>query len=344
MPPHRRGDARDPGAFLDGCGSLALAAGVAGRAGGDVEQPVALGRLARHVARSTSPRSASAAARAPRPTGRRCGSAAGRRRGCRRSRSRRRRARRSRPGTHGRIWSWTGACSRVTATTGPAASLQLLGDVRHARLLAPGAGRPARRRPGRRGAARSRRSPTRRRPTTPQSLASSSWASSAHGTPTPEASSCTRGARRQPVGVPGAKRYMPRRMPSTSTFSGSAGCDDRLVVDRQVVDDVLGVAVAVHPAQAVLDDVARSRTRRPGRRPRRPGWSRPAAASGRRRAAGPRRSAWCGRRWRRSGSRGPSGRRPPRSGRRCAGTRTSSRRRRSGPSARRAWRTTCRPR
>ncbi len=59
-------------------------------------------------------------------------------------------------------------------------------------------------------------------------------------------------------------------------------------------------------------------------------------ASGRPRAAVLRRSASCARRCRRSGSRGRAGRRPPRRGRRRAGSRTSSRRCRTGSSARRA--------
>jgi len=54
---------------------------------------------------------------------------------------------------------------------------------------------------------------------TPQSSASSFWASSAHGTETPEASNWAFG----PVAADSLTRCKPRRMPSTSTFSGSAG-------------------------------------------------------------------------------------------------------------------------
>ena len=83
----------------------------------------------------------------------------------------------------------------------------------------------------------------------------------------------------------------------------------------------------------------RSRKRTRGRSTRPPGWSTRATVSGRRCAADLHRSTSCGPQWRRAGTRGTSGRRPPRSGRRCAGIRTSNRRCRPAPCTGRALRT-----
>ena len=55
---------------------------------------------------------------------------------------------------------------------------------------------------------------------TPHSCSSTSAASSAHGTDTPEASSCTFGPSPEWLLI----RCRPRTMPSMSTSSGSAGC------------------------------------------------------------------------------------------------------------------------
>ena len=92
---------------IGGGGRSALAARVAGRAGGDVVELVLLGRPTRDVGVDLALAWRAAAASAPRPTGRRCGRSGAPPAGCRRSRSRRRRAWRRCPGTHSRIWSWT---------------------------------------------------------------------------------------------------------------------------------------------------------------------------------------------------------------------------------------------
>ena len=104
-----------------------------------------------------------------------------------------------------------------------------------------------------------------------------------------------------------------------------------LVHQGDVVVDVF--LVGEHAAHAVLQDHGHFVARRSGRSCCSWGWRRPAGASGRLRAAGLRRSAWCGRRWRRAGSRARACRRRARRGRRCAGSRTSSRRCRTAASA-----------
>ena len=233
---------------------LGLAARVAGRAGGDVVQAVLLGGLGGVVGRDLAALRPASAAPARRPTGRRCGRTGAPPDGCRRSRTRRRRARRevARHVLRDLVLARR-ACSRDTATHRTARVLQPLGHERRARP----------RRPGRRNACSSQAMPSRRSSlhdvtdqtsaATPKSLASSSCASSAHGTPTPDASSWARGG-----GVAPARRRLARRE-QVHPAQDALGVDvlrllrlhHRLVVDRHVVDDVLRV-VAVHPAQPVL--------------------------------------------------------------------------------------------
>ena len=74
---------------------------------------------------------------------------------------------------------------------------------------------------------------------TPHSSPSSRCASSAHGIATPEASSCARG---RPVRGPEARASSGTcraAFASTSRSAGSARLQERLVVDRQVVEDVV---------------------------------------------------------------------------------------------------------
>ena len=105
-----------------------------------------------------------------------------------------------------------------------------------------------------------------------------------------------------------------------------------LVVERQVVDAVLGIRVRTcDGCRARRSSPSRRRT--PGRRRGRSARPRRAGVNGRPRAAAPRRSGSCDRRCSRSGIPAPARRPTARSGRRRAGSRTSNRRGRSAASA-----------
>ena len=83
---------------------------------------------------------------------------------------------------------------------------------------------------------------------------------------------------------------MPRRTRSPSGPSGSGGHGVVLVVEREVPEPVLGLGTE-HPPRWRPPPPRPARRRRRGRRWRRPGWWRPAGASGRRRAGAPRPAA-----------------------------------------------------
>ena len=229
-----------------------------------------------------------------------------------------------------------------TATTGPGAALELVGDVGPARLLArvqevprvdleavatqlvPRGDRPD---VGLDAPVVARAAPGRAR---------------AHGTETPDASSWARGPSAS-VGA-GFHRWRPRTMPSTSTLGRLRRLDVRLVVDRSGSrrrSPGPSPYIRRRPSRTMCADLEAERRVvgddggvRRGEQRRVPVLVLEALAVERRTAGG--------------GAEHEAARHlvggGPEARHRCAGTRTSSRRCRPGSSARRAWRTTCRPR
>ena len=153
-----------------------------------------------------------------------------------------------------------------TATTGPGRSLERARDV----------GQSAARRPGAGSCARRPRAPSRRSSVhdvtdqtsacdVPVVLRAAAAPRSAHGTATPEASSCALAA--VAVGGRGAAVHAAQDALDVDVLR-LGRLHVRLVVDGEVVEDRPPASLAVHPAQAVPDDVRRSRSRTPGRRRR----------------------------------------------------------------------------
>ncbi len=220
--------ARRPGGVfstLDGAGS-AVAALVARGAGRDVGQPVARGRPRGAPTRSTSPPSASDCSARTAIDGP--------------SMWKKRRAAGAGVGEAEAVGAERGevaaaptggsgpgrpACSRTPPRPGPGAG-QLLGHVRHAAASVSGCrkaclvGSAARR-----GAARSTTSPTTRRPRRPSRRAAAPGPRAPTARRRRRPAAAPAGVVGQALGGPAASAgRCPRRMPSTSTSSGSAGC------------------------------------------------------------------------------------------------------------------------
>ncbi len=123
------------------------------------------------------------------------------------------------PGTHRAIWSGTDRIQSDTATNGPSAPLSFRVTY-GTRCSSSGCSRlcSSHSTASRRSSFQEVADHTSAR--TFQSSARIRCASSAHGTATPDAMIC---AGIEPA-VPSLSLWTPLRMPSTSTFAGSAGC------------------------------------------------------------------------------------------------------------------------